>query len=159
MSTTIHQPSDLNRSYRAILDEARVSRARVRDTDGFCLLVIPEERVGALEAVSDATASFLVLEGVVGHGEGDHSPTIAEFGAWPWLRVFDREDLEEFITEMRESLVLAARERSGRAVGDTLQAWYNTALSLDDPLRRDILLGDNSNDDNFVEVDRPAAAD
>lgn len=154
----IHQPSDLNRSYRAILDEARGSRARVRDTDGICLLVIPEEQVGALEVVNDAAATFLVLEGVVGHSESQ-SPSIAEFGEWPWLRVFDQEDLAEFVTEMRGSLVLAARARSARPVSDTLRAWYNTALSLDDPLRREVLIGNESADEDFVEVARPEAAE
>jgi hypothetical protein len=153
--STIFQPSDLNRSYRAILDLARKDRARVRDTDGLSILVIPEERVSALEEVNDATASFLVLEDVVGHSES-HKPTLNEFGPWPWLRFLDPDDLTEFVVELRGSLVLAVREQSSTPLRETLQAWRDTAEALSDPARRAILLGGSGGDD-FIEVSRPEA--
>lgn len=156
-SDRIYQPSDLNRCYRAVLDEARAHRARVRDTDGLALLVIREDVVASVEAVTDAIASYLVVESNVAHGEGGKH-AISDFGAWPWLRVFDQEDLEDFVAEMRDVLVRAAHERSARTVNETLEAWYNTALSLEDDVRRQILLG-GASDDDFVEVSRPEAPD
>jgi hypothetical protein len=108
--------------------------------------------------VINATANFLILEGVVGHGTATR-PSLEAFGQWPWLRMFDHEDLEEFVAEMRQALVIAARERSVRHVNETLKAWYNTAVSLDDPLRQDILLSGVADDDEFVEAKRPEAVD
>jgi hypothetical protein len=79
---------------------------------------------------------------------------LAIFGEWPWLRVFDAEDLQEFIRELREALIVAGREESAALLQGTLHRWRVTAESLDDPLRRSVLLGPHRAED-FVEVTRP----
>ena len=153
---TIFQPSDLNRGYRAVLDQAKKDRARLRDTDGMSILLIPEAHVATLEDVNAATSSFLVLEGAISHGDVAQL-SINEFGPWPWLRFLDNEDIAEFVTELRESLILAGREHSMGQLRETLHAWKVTAESLSDDTRRDVLLGIPNDDDDFVVVERPAS--
>lgn len=137
---TIYQASDFNRQYRAILEAARAGVARVRDTDGTSLIVSREARWGALQCVTTAAANFMPLEAAVGHA-CDRRPELSEFGDWTWLRVFDHEELAEFVSEMREAIAIGAKEVSAAPVLDVLAAWRMTADSLEDPLSRETLLG------------------
>jgi hypothetical protein len=148
----IYQPSDLNREGRALLNAARAGYARVRDKDGVSLVMLREEFYGSLEVVADCTAQYVLIEHAVSHSEGE--PSLAEYGDWTWLRVFDREDVEKFLADMREALVLASRERSAEPIRVALHEWRETARSLADPVRREILLG-KSVDDEYVDAARP----
>jgi hypothetical protein len=150
---TIYQASDLNQKGRTILDEARNGEAHVRDKDGFALVMVPETRLSALTAVSRAAANLASLEEAFAQ-QADVVLPLASYGDWPWLRAFDREDLEEFAGEMREALIIGGREESVDVLEETLHRWRVTASALDDPLRRSVLLGRHAADD-FVEVSRP----
>jgi hypothetical protein len=156
----IYQSSDLNRRGRAILDAARDGFARVRDRDGVSLVMTREDRIADLEASSvmmralaDAVATFVVLEGVVAH-EGGRQPGLRDFGAWTWLRTLPREDLGEFVQEVRDALFASCRELSLVPLQETLDGWHATAEALSDDLSRETLLGDASEDD-FVAAERP----
>ena len=155
MRVEIFLPSDLNRRGRAILNAARQDVARIRDTDGTSLVVMPEERVQALEIVARAASNLALLEEIL---DRSPSPSPDSFSAvdWAWLRVFDAEDLQEFVREMRAAVVAAFRDRDPRIVDDMLHRWRVTSQVLDDPLRRAILYGPVNLDD-FVEVARPEA--
>jgi hypothetical protein len=115
--------------------------------------MLPEARLQALTVVAHAAANLAALEHAL-------LPSVAApldvtaYGDWPWLRVFDAEDLREFTRELREALIIAGREESAALIDDTLQRWRVTAESLDDPLRRSVLLGPHLPED-FVEVSRP----
>jgi|SRR5215207_715705 len=158
MSSTerIYQPSDLNREGRALLNDARAGYARVRDKDGVSLVMIREDRFGALEVVADSTAHYVLIEHAVSHGNAPLS--LAEYGDWTWLRVFERDDLESFLGDVREALVVSSRERSAEPIQRALYEWRETARSLADPVRREILLG-KSGEDDYVDAARPEAVE
>ncbi len=149
---TIFQPSDLNKRGRTIIDAARESYARLRDKDGVSLIILKEESLQTLETISKTLKNYIPLEHSLLHGSG--KPEISDFGDWSWLRVFDQDDLADFLHEIREALMLSTTEGTTEYVDDALNAWRTTAEALDDPTRREILLGDIS-DDDFTEVDRP----
>ncbi|MGH2741440.1 MAG: DUF6247 family protein [Thermoleophilaceae bacterium] len=159
-ASTIYQSSDLNRRGRAVLDAARGGLARVRDRDGVSLVMTREERLAELEATSammrrlaEAVASFVVLEHAVAH-RTDPEPGLPDFGAWTWLRALPREDLAEFVQEVRDALFASCRELSLNPLQDTLDGWKATAEALSDELSRETLLGAPDEED-FVEVERP----
>jgi hypothetical protein len=156
MRVVIFLPSDLNRRGRAILNAARQDVARIRDTDGTSLVVLPEERVRALEIVARAASNLALLEEILDHSPTPSPESLAAFD-WAWLRVFDPEDLQEFVREARGAVVAAFRDRDPRLVDDLLHRWRVTAQALDDPLRRAILYGPVKLED-FIEVARPEAA-
>ena len=64
-----------------------------------------------------------------------------ELGSLAWLHRLDREDQLAFAAELQESLVLAMSRRDGAPVRETVHAWQVTTAELDDPVRRDVLLG------------------
>jgi hypothetical protein len=151
--TATYLPTDLQRHYRSILDEAKVGEARVRDSDGTSILLIPEAQVHALRQVSAAAANLAAVE-TVAEAMASRCPGLTEYGEWSWLRVFDADDLREFIRDIREAIVVAAREGSSALLEEQLRAWHVTAQQATDPVFRDILRG-GASEGNFVEVGGP----
>ena len=157
MSIEIFQPSDLNRRGRAVLDAARQNRARIRDKDGLSLVVLPEERVDALETFARFAMNLLSLERALEAAQPVNEASLDLSGhEWSWLRVLDLADLREFVADMRQQLVLAMREDRLDLLEELLYRWRATTRSLDDPIRRSVLLSPLRPED-FVEVKRPEA--
>jgi hypothetical protein len=148
-------PTDLQRRYRAILDEARVGEARVRDADGTNILLLPEAKVRILQEVGLAAANLAAIEELV-EALPDRRPSISEYGEWSWLRVFDVDDLREFIHDIREAVIVGVREDSTSLLDRQLKAWRTTSEQADDPLFREILAG-GATEADFVEIQRPSA--
>lgn len=156
---TIYQASDLNQRGRAVLDAAREGLVRVRDKDGASLVMAREERFEELErrdavghGLAHATASFMLIERAVAHRSV--RPRLTELGDWTWARYLPAEDLEEFVTEVRDALYQACLEFSLEPLHEALDAWRETAMTLRDPLSAKTLLSDGS-DEDYVEVTRP----
>ena len=135
----IYQASDLQKRYRDVLKDAREQMARLRDKDGISLVMMREAYFSALQELSEATASFVILEQALAKHGGELS--LAEMGAWTWVRFLDQDDKLEFLQEMRDALVTASREHKAERIHETIKAWRETADSLSDPARRNILLG------------------
>ena len=156
MSDTIFQSSDLAGSRRTeFLDAARSGLARLRDKDGTSLVMLPESKLRLLQTLATWWESYTRLAALLRRST---LPTPTELGGLAWLRVFDREDLDEFLVDLNDGLVAASADEDIAALETTLQAWRTTAHQLEDPLRRAILLGDHVAGD-YVEVGQPDAPD
>lgn len=151
MEAVIYQPSDLNRRYRRVLQDARAGAARIRDNDGTALIVVPERRFEALRSVADAAANLAGLQRALRDGR---EPALADLGGWTWLRAFDADDLRTFVAEVQEALMLAGREEAAGPLDETLRTWRLTAEQASDPVRDAVLLGTHRPED-FVEAKRP----
>lgn len=155
--TVTYLPSDLQRRYRAILDEAKAGQARLRDLDGTNILMLPEHEVEVLRRIGAAAANLAAVERLA---EAVHrrDPDVAEYGEWSWLRVFEAEDLRNFIRDVREAIIVGVREESTALLDEQLRAWRVTAEQAEDPLFVSILKAGFSEDD-YVQVSRPGVAE
>ncbi len=160
LSDKIHQASDLNRAYRHILNEAKGGRAVLRDTDGEALVILPHERLVALECISSATAAFVTVENAVSHGSGAPVTDVLGLGDWTWLRFLEADDQRTFLEDVRSALVASAHEHDVSGLRRVLDEWEATARSLRDATHREILLADRVglSDEQYTEVSRPEAA-
>lgn len=154
MSDTAYRPSDLRERSREILDLAKSGEARVRDSDGTTILMLPESDVLSLRRVNAAAANLAAVERIVGVMEARRLDA-AEFGEWGWLYVFDADDLREFVQDIREAII-GARDDSGALLDEQLTAWRTTASQADDQVIRAILRG-GASEEAFVEINRPGA--
>lgn len=150
-------PSDLQRRYRAILDEAKSGQARLRDLDGTNILMLPEREVEVLRRIGAAAANLAAVEHLA-EAARTREPGLAEYGEWSWLRVFEAEDLIDFIRDVREAIIVGVREGSTELLDEQLRAWRVTAEQAEDPLFVSILKAGFSEDD-YVEVSRPGGAE
>jgi hypothetical protein len=156
MTDTIFQSSDLAGSKRTeFLDAARNGLARLRYKDGTSLVMLPESKLRLLQTLATWWESYTRLAALL---RRSGLPTPTELGELAWLRVFDKDDLEEFLVDLNDALVAASADEDVAALDTTLHAWRTTALQLEDPLRRAILLGDHVADD-YVEVGHPDGAE
>lgn len=151
MNNQIFQSSDLAKLRTELLDAARSGRARVRDKDGTGLVMLPEKDLEVLEQYALWSQAHSRLNALLASSK---RITVSDFGELAWLRVFDRDDLTEFVNELHDSLIAGLADRDLKPVFDTVEAWRITARQLEDPLRKSVLLGSLSEAD-LVDVERP----
>ncbi|MGH3979686.1 MAG: hypothetical protein ACRDRZ_11915, partial [Pseudonocardiaceae bacterium] len=138
-SDVIYTVSDLNRKRREVADAARRGLARIRDTDGTGLVLLPARHYEVLEAVSRWADRLGVVERAQTKSRAERQP--ADFGDLTWLRHLDDEDLAQFVTELRQTLSLAYHDEDLTSLDNAVVDWKATAEELADPARREILLG------------------
>jgi len=148
----VFQASDLARKRRVFIDAARSGLARLRDTDGTSLVMIPEARLAALMEIVDWAHEHLVLDATM--RKPGPARSAKDFGAAAWLRYLDEDDLATFVSELGEELLVAAATESADGLRQLVDDWRVTAEAVSDPERRAVLTGRHQIDD-FVEVDRP----
>jgi hypothetical protein len=147
----IFQATDLVSKRVEFLDAARRGLARLRDKDGTSLVMIPERRLDLLQALRTWSIARLRLEELT--KERDR-PSVRDLGDLAWLRVFDTDDLREFASELHDALLAANSDDDTAPLDAVVDAWRATARQLDDPLRRDVLIGGATMDD-FVDATPP----
>lgn len=153
MTDTIYQASDLAGSKRVeFLDAARGGGARLRDRDGTSLVMLPESTLRLLETLTHWWEAYTRLDGLL--RRANEVPGAGELGDLAWLRVFDRDDMQEFLGELHDALIAASADRDSAALESCITAWRITAKQLEDPLRRSVLLSKHV-DSDFVEVSEP----
>ena len=149
---TIFQPSDLAGRKRAeFVRTARAGSARLRDKDGTSLVMLPEAQVDMLRRVAEWSRHLLQLQELLAR---DSSPSVSDLGDLAWLRVFDRDDLQEFADELHAVLIASISDEDTGPLEEAIRAWRVTAQAIEDPLRRSVLRGEHS-PANFVPAERP----
>lgn len=152
MSDVIFQSSDLANKRTEVLDAARKGEARVRDKDGTSLVMLPESRLRLLETLTKWWQAYMKLEALLHRSE---LPRAGELGELAWLRTFDREDFQEFVSELHDALVAADADEDSTVLDECVKAWRITARQLEDPLRRSVLLHGSFVPDQYVEASKP----
>lgn len=104
-SSVVYLASDLSRKRRAFIDDARQGLARLWDTDGTSLVMVPEERLAKLTDLVAWANRHLVLEAAVRKSPSERSVT--DFGDLPWLRFLPDDDLAAFLARRWQALRLS----------------------------------------------------
>lgn len=141
MESVIYQATDLKDRRTELLSTAVAGRALVRAVDGTALVFTRLDHVEADRFVAGWSLDL-------------HQ---AETGRLPlrlrWLRHLDAEDRAECVGELWDALEDVSAGADGRETfAAALDEWRATALALADPDRREVLLGDISEDD-FVPAE------
>ncbi|MGH8009314.1 MAG: hypothetical protein ACREQ3_20180 [Candidatus Binatia bacterium] len=139
MPGVIFQPTDLAGSKRReFLDAAKAGRARLRDSDGTSIVALPESELELLDQLAHWSAEHRRLTSLLDAG----GPlTVAALGSLAWIRALDRDDQIAFADELQEVLILAMSMHDASSIPEVVHAWRVTASELEDPARRDVLLG------------------
>ena len=152
MPEMIFQASDLQTKRTEFLAAAREGRAVLRDKDGTGYVMVPESQLNYLELMAKWSQALGRLEVLA---RREWPAAINDLGDLAWLRVFDLDDLQEFIGELKDVLTSTYADQDAAILQQCLRDWRITARQLEDPLRRSVLLSSNSVED-FVEAPRPA---
>jgi hypothetical protein len=152
MTGVIYTASDLDRRRREVTDTARRGLARIRDTDGTGLVLLPAGHYDVLEAVGRWHDRLDVVERARAKPAPDR--VARDYGDLTWLRHLDDDDLATFISEVRAAVFVAYHDDDLTELDQLIRDWRATASELADPTRREILLG-RHNPDDYVEANRP----
>jgi hypothetical protein len=155
MSDVIFQSSDLANKRTEVLEAARNGQARVRDKDGTSLVMLPESRLRLLETLTKWWQAYMKLEALLHKSQ---LPRAGELGELAWLRVFDRDDYQEFVSELHDALVAANADGDTAVLDESIKAWRVTARQLEDPLRRSVLHGPFV-PEHYAEANEPNGAE
>lgn len=146
--------SDLQRRYRTVLDAAKVSPVQVTDSDGTQLAVADWDEMKfawTFMRITDAIAQF--------HFAWRRHRTEAPeqwvaMTPFPFLAVFDVNDVDEFSAELTENLEEAVRRRDLTGFLGNLRAWESSAETYnDEPMLAQ--MNEPVDSDEIVEVGRP----
>ncbi|MDH2425394.1 hypothetical protein [Sphaerisporangium sp. TRM90804] len=151
MRDIIFQASDLANKRTEILESARQGLAQIRDKDSTSLVMLPERRLRMLEEIAKWSLAHMRLDDLL---RRDAEPSIGDLGDLAWLRVFDVDDLREFVDELHSALIAAHSDQDASVLDEFIRAWRITARQLEDPLRRSVLLG-RHNPEDFSEASPP----
>jgi hypothetical protein len=147
----IYTASDLDRRRREVTDTARRGMARIRDTDGMGLVLLPAHHYEVLEAVSRWHDRLDVVERAYAKPA---ARTASDFGDLTWLRHLDDDDLAQFLVEVRAAVSVAYHDDDLTELEQLVRDWRATADELADPARREVLLSGFDPAD-YVEAPRP----
>lgn len=148
----IYTASDLDRKRREVTDAARRGLARIRDTDGMGLVLLPARHYEVLESVSRWHDRLDVAERARAKPAQDRVPH--DFGELTWLRHLDDDDLAVCLAELRAAVSVAYHDDDLSELDELVRDWRATADELADPVRRQVLLGGFAAGD-FVEAAEP----
>ena len=135
-----YQASDLaGAKRREFLQAARAGAARLRDTDGTSLVMVPQAAFDTLGQLNRWASRYLQVEAALERRRAERRP--ADFGELAWLEVFDEDDLRTFRHEFHEALIRAVASETAEPVDTCVLDWRTTAKALSDEKRRHILTG------------------
>ena len=149
MSTTkdrIYQPSDLASTGRKqFVADALRDRARLRTSDGDALVMMRESRLEHIAAISDFAVAYLTVTTALRRPREDRRA--ADYGEWAFISAFDDEDIQEFLDEVNDAIVLAVSDQDHATLEELIEDWRTSARTLHDPVAREILDGRTSSED------------
>ncbi|MEI7859912.1 MAG: hypothetical protein WCI26_08775 [Acidimicrobiales bacterium] len=132
------QVSDLAKNYRNVLDQARRSRAMVRDKDGKTLVMMPVGDLWRDSQMAEFVRDLLRLERAVSRGDNDD---VIASGSLSWVSVLPLESQQRFVEELYGPVQVALSGGPISPVHDLIADWMATADTWADVDLRQELLG------------------
>ena len=126
-----YQVSDLQRHYRAIVGEARSGQAVIRDKDGLTLTLAPTATVERARALVGYIPGLVQLQQLL-RLPRDSRP-VAAFGVFAWAATLDEDDLNTFVQEFADAVLVAASGGPLRSLEELIYDWQVTAELMTDP--------------------------
>ena len=131
------QGSDLDKNYRNVLDQARRSRAMIRDKDGEPLVMMPVGDLWRDSQMADFVRDLLRLERAVSRGDDDG---VIASGSLSWVSVLLLESQQRFVEELYGPVQVTLSGGPIGPVHDLIADWMATTETWADvDLRQELL--------------------
>jgi hypothetical protein len=146
--------SELQRSYRSVLDEAKVRPQMIFDSDGTMLVIEPKGESDFNRLLVAHLADVAQFQ-AARHAKGDK--TVADWAnqtPYPFVAALEADEVAEFAKELIAFGIDAAQRQSLRYFEGNIAAWRSTAEVYEDPEQLEALL--TPDEDDIVEILPPA---
>ena len=155
-SARTFQPTDLaGAGRREFISEARSGVARLRDSDGTSLSMVPTADLDHLSEARNVTLSYLALRNALTRTRDQRRVTV--FGEFAWAASLVDPDLSELYSEVSDALARCISAGSFDEMHETLRAWRLTARLLARPDAAERLRTDDDTED-WDELARPESS-
>lgn len=149
------RPTALQREYRQVLDLAKEQAQLIVDSDGTGLVVQLQSEAEFDRGLGEYVACVGRFLAVAKANAGRPAAEWASQTDFPYLAVFDADEVNEFRRELLAFTFDAAQRRTLRSLKGNLRAWESTAGIYGQPEVMTQMLADLDEDD-YVEVLPPA---
>lgn len=127
------RPTEIQRSYRDLLDSAKQEPQTIQDADGSLLVVETKEQADFEHRIARHLAEAAQFQAAyTAHAKQDPLSWAAET-PYPWLAGLSREEIAEFARELLAYALDAAQRRTVESLEGNLKAWQSTAEVYEQP--------------------------
>jgi hypothetical protein len=127
------RPRELQRNYRALLDEAKLEPQEILDADGSMLVVAEKGRIEFERELTERIEAAAQFQATYAAHRRDKPASWAAQTPFPWLASLDRDEVDEFAQELIAYTFDAARRRTLEGLDGNLRAWRSTAGIYEQP--------------------------
>ena len=124
---TVFRASEVQRSYRALLDAAKEGPVQILDSDGSVLGLEPWDELNFHRRYRDAAARVDQFCQAHARNLGRPASEWAALTPFPWLDTLDRDEVAEFSEEIKRLLLRAANRGELHELDGALHIWRSTA--------------------------------
>jgi hypothetical protein len=121
----IFTASDLDRKRRTVIAAARHGMARIRDTDGFGLVMLGEGHLQAVESAALWADNLHLVQLALKKSPEDRKAR--DFGTLTWARRLPDAQLAIFVEDMFEAVHSAIHDRSANPLHEAELEWKRRA--------------------------------
>jgi len=127
------RPSEIQRSYRALLDSAKEEAQVIVDTDKTQLLLEERSKAEFRIALIRRLGEIAQFHAAYARNRESEPAEWAAQTPYPWLAAFSRQEADEFASELLAYALDAVRSESMERFEGNLAAWRSTAEIYDQP--------------------------
>lgn len=130
---TVFRASEVQRSYRALLDAAKEGPVQIIDSDGSVLGLESWEELEFGRRFRDLAARLDQFRRVYAHHRKRPAAEWAAMTPFPWIDTLDHDEVAAFAREIEELLLQAANRGELHELDGALHIWRSTANTYRSP--------------------------
>lgn len=146
--------SDLQRSYRSVLDQAKAAPQMIIDTDGVMLIIEPKGEADFNRLLVSHLSDIAQFQAARHANDDETVSAWANQTPYPFVAALDADEVAEFARELVAFSFDAAQRQSLRYLDGAIAAWRSTAEVYQDPEQLEALL--SVDEDDIAELFPPA---
>jgi hypothetical protein len=124
---TVFRASEVQRSYRVLLDAAKEGPVQILDADGTVLGLEPWDQLDFAHRYRDHAARVDQFRQVYIRHREQPAAEWAAMTPFPWIDTLDRDEVAEFSEEIQALLLQAANRGELHELDGALHIWRSTA--------------------------------
>ncbi|MFL5963269.1 MAG: hypothetical protein ACJ757_10305 [Gaiellaceae bacterium] len=124
---TVFRASEVQRSYRALLDAAKEGPVQILDSDGSVLGLESWDDIAFSHRFRDLAARISQFRQVYARNRDQPASEWAGMTPFPWAETLDGDEVAEFLDEIQGLLLEAANVGELRDLDGALHIWRSTA--------------------------------
>lgn len=127
------RPTEVQRSYRDLLDSAKEEPQTIEDSDGSLLVLEEKGQADFFKRLAEAMAEINQFQAAYSAHREEAPASWAAQTPFPWARSLDRDEVQDFARELLVYALDGAARKTLENFEGNLAAWRSTAETYEQP--------------------------